>query len=414
MGLFRALSDGFFLLRFGNADKGDPGDVATRVGENGVEFLPPSGGGNPFDQDLNIDDDVEFASVESVGDIGGVVQGFPYFAWNAAAHAFMTTVSPPDLSYPADPSNYYAPSLADAGAGNLSNGVYSYKFTFVTPSGETLPSQATAEVTVVDASANGKVSVPWPSSFDQLYPSATRIYRTEANGSVYKFHSERDYLSGIGPFTDNTADAALGAVAPTVSTAIEPGLSFSGDGAIKAIYSENYQQDMIQLATTGLSASRQIIISPETQQLQGTTLTIYGGGAVNGNGGGLQLHGGDAVGFDLAGFGSTSGGDVFVAGGLGNGSDPSNGGSVRLIPGSKNGASGNNGEVFILDADNNTRIKVEKDGDVVVDSPNWSVSAAGVFACKNPVTAGAGVASTHRVAVVVSGVTYYFLATTVA
>lgn len=79
------------ILLLDDGDIGDAGDVMTREGVGGAAFKPPSGGGaatwgnitgtlanqtdlqaaldaaggNPFDQDLNTDDDVVFGSVET-------------------------------------------------------------------------------------------------------------------------------------------------------------------------------------------------------------------------------------------------------------------------------------------------------------------------------------------------------------
>ncbi len=418
MGLMKSFGP-YLIMLLNDDDKGAPGDVLTRVGEEGLAFSS-GGGGNPFNQNLNTSDSPTFDDLTLTGglavpgSIGAVVAGSdPYFKWDAVQHAFSVTVQPPILTVPSDPTNYYVPTLAGDGAGNLSNGTYRYKFTFVTPSGETLPSTATDAVTVTNNAVNGKVSLPWPFMFDCIYASATRIYRTVANGSAYKFHSEIDYLGSLAPITDNTSDASLGADAPTVSTAIEPGLSFTDDGGLRAIFSPSYGLDVINLVPTR-QGTLAITICPETSQLTGVISYFYGGGAVNGQAGSAYLHGGDVQGTDLQGFGFTQAGDAIVAGGLGNGTNPSHGGNAVLIPGSKSGADGNNGEVRLKDADSNNRVVVDKDGNVIVNAPNWGVTSGGVLAVKNAVTAGVGVASTNRIQIVVDGTTYYLLATTVA
>ncbi len=69
MSRIRAFGQQLILLLKGS-DVGNPGDVLTRVGERDVDFLPPAGG-NPFDQDLNTDDAVAFASVAVGPEVGG-------------------------------------------------------------------------------------------------------------------------------------------------------------------------------------------------------------------------------------------------------------------------------------------------------------------------------------------------------
>lgn len=106
-------------------------------------------------------------------------------------------------------------NLAGAGAGNLSNGVYSYKVTFVTAVGETQAGTASGGVTVADKTVDGKVALTAIPTGNSLVTSR-KIYRTEVDGSAYKL------LATISDnttttYTDNIADGSLGANAPTAN-----------------------------------------------------------------------------------------------------------------------------------------------------------------------------------------------------
>lgn len=106
------------------------------------------------------------------------------------------------------------------GAGNVNAGAHRYLATFVTADGETQGGDVSAAVTVIDAAVNGKVSlsgIPLGGSF----VTARKIYRTAAGGSNYML------LATISDnttttYTDNIADASLGAGAPTSNTTSDP------------------------------------------------------------------------------------------------------------------------------------------------------------------------------------------------
>lgn len=114
-------------------------------------------------------------------------------------------------------------ALAGAGAGNVDNGVHRYLVTFVTTTGETDAGTVSAAVTVADKTANGKVAlsaIPLGSSI----VTSRKIYRTVAGGSTYLL------LATIADnttttYTDNIADASLGAGAPSTNTTSDPLLS---------------------------------------------------------------------------------------------------------------------------------------------------------------------------------------------
>lgn len=108
-------------------------------------------------------------------------------------------------------------ALAGLGAGNLTNGAYTYQVTYVTALGETEAGTTSGTVTVVDATTNGQVAlsaIPVSSSSDV---TSRKIYRTISGGTAYKL------LTTIADnttttFTDNVADGSLGATAPTINT----------------------------------------------------------------------------------------------------------------------------------------------------------------------------------------------------
>jgi uncharacterized phiE125 gp8 family phage protein len=113
---------------------------------------------------------------------------------------------------------------AIAVAGNVDNGVHHYRVTFVTADGETEGGDISS-VTVVDKAVNGKVAVSAiPTGGSAV--TARKLYRTVAagpSGGAYL------YLATIADnttttYTDNTADAGLGAACPTVNTTEDPEL----------------------------------------------------------------------------------------------------------------------------------------------------------------------------------------------
>lgn len=101
-------------------------------------------------------------------------------------------------------------ALAGAGAGNLTNGAYTYKITFVSAGGEERLGTVSNTVTVVDYTTNGKIALTAiPTSVDSKV-TARNIYRTTAGGSVYYYVAQlADNTTTT--YTDNIADASLGA-----------------------------------------------------------------------------------------------------------------------------------------------------------------------------------------------------------
>lgn len=115
-----------------------------------------------------------------------------------------------------------APTVANGAAGTnlLTAGVYRWKVTFVTADGETEAGTTSAALTVDPAAELPPALSAIPTDATAgVTVTARKIYRTVAGGSVYK-------LSGTiannvaTTYTDNIADASLGATAPTTNSAV--------------------------------------------------------------------------------------------------------------------------------------------------------------------------------------------------
>jgi len=118
------------------------------------------------------------------------------------------------------PSAPTAALVSPAAAGNVDNGAHRYLVTYVTADGETQAGVASAAVTVADKTVNGKVLVSGIPLGGALVTSR-KVYRTAAGGSTYLL------LATIADnttttYTDNIADASLGAGAPTTNTTGDP------------------------------------------------------------------------------------------------------------------------------------------------------------------------------------------------
>lgn len=116
-------------------------------------------------------------------------------------------------------------------AGNVENGAHRYLATFVTADGETQAGAVSAAVTVADKTVNGKVeltSIPLGGSL----VTARKLYRTTAGGSTYLLLATlADNTTTT--YTDNTADASLGAGAPSTNTTADAMLRMLISGARK-------------------------------------------------------------------------------------------------------------------------------------------------------------------------------------
>lgn len=120
-------------------------------------------------------------------------------------------------------------ALAGAGAGNVDNGTHSWIVTFVTAGGETTAGATSNVVTVADKTVNGKVSltsVPTGNAF----VTSRKIYRTIAGntGNYLLLTTIADNTTTT--YTDNTADAGLGAASPASNTAIDNRLQMTNAG----------------------------------------------------------------------------------------------------------------------------------------------------------------------------------------
>lgn len=113
--------------------------------------------------------------------------------------------------------------ISPAAAGNVNTGVHRYLCTFVTSAGETQAGDISAAVTVVDSAINGKVSLTAiPLGGGAV--TTRKLYRTVAGGSQYLLLATlADNTTTT--YTDNIADASLGAEAPSVNTTSDPYLS---------------------------------------------------------------------------------------------------------------------------------------------------------------------------------------------
>ncbi len=117
------------------------------------------------------------------------------------------------VTNPTDPSA----ALAGAGAGNIDNGTHYYKVAYFTATGTTEYSDNYIAVTVVDKTTNGKVTVTIPTS-SNANVIGRYIYRSKIANSdpLYLLATINDNTTTS--YTDNTADASLGAVGSGLNT----------------------------------------------------------------------------------------------------------------------------------------------------------------------------------------------------
>lgn len=132
------------------------------------------------------------------------------------------------------PTPYTPPAcitaLAGVGAGLLTNGVYLYKITFATISGESAPGTASDPVTVADYTANGKIALTSIPIAAQTVVTSRKVYRTKADGSIYYYVATiSDNSTTI--FTDNIPDSALTILASD-SSSLPDTVSWKKDGGV--------------------------------------------------------------------------------------------------------------------------------------------------------------------------------------
>lgn len=125
-----------------------------------------------------------------------------------------------------EPAPITAPTVAlisPAVAGNVDNGAHRYLVTFVTADGETEAGAISSSVTVADKTVNGKLALT-AIPLGGAAVTSRKLYRTVAGGSSYLL------LATIADnttttYTDNIADSALGAAAPSTNTTADPELT---------------------------------------------------------------------------------------------------------------------------------------------------------------------------------------------
>lgn len=104
--------------------------------------------------------------------------------------------------------------------GSVTAGAHRYLATFVTADGETQAGEISAAVTVSDAAVNGKIELTAIPLGGALVTSR-KIYRTQASGTTYLLLVTISNNTAT-VYTDNIADASLGAQAPTTNTTSDP------------------------------------------------------------------------------------------------------------------------------------------------------------------------------------------------
>jgi len=105
-------------------------------------------------------------------------------------------------------------------AGNVDVGAHRYRATFVTADGETEGGVVSDVVTVANKTTNGQVSltaIPLGGSA----VTSRKIYRTIAAGTTYLLLTTLSNNTAT-TYTDNIADASLGAACPAVNTTNDP------------------------------------------------------------------------------------------------------------------------------------------------------------------------------------------------
>lgn len=102
-------------------------------------------------------------------------------------------------------------ALAGAGAGNVDNGEHKYVVTFVTADGETVAGTVSGGVTVVDKTVNGQVALSAIPTGRANTVKARKVYRSKVGDLTAFFLLTTISDNTTTTYTDNTADAGLGA-----------------------------------------------------------------------------------------------------------------------------------------------------------------------------------------------------------
>lgn len=147
-------------------------------------------------------------------------------------------------------------------AGNVDNGTHSYKVTFVDPRGETEAGTASVVVTVADRLVNGQVQLTQIPTGDALVTSR-RIYRTVAGNAAPWRLLATLADNTTTTYTDNIADASLGANAP----------STNGTALTVDVASEDASKDELEIgdAARALDGSYRSTVTARKREWKCTT-----------------------------------------------------------------------------------------------------------------------------------------------
>lgn len=191
-----------------------------------------------------------------------------------------------------------APTVALASpavAGNVDDGAHRYRVTFVTADGETEGGTVSGAVTVSDKTVNGKVELTAIPTGGSAVTSR-KIYRTAAAGSTYLFLATLANNTTT-VYTDNIADSALGAEAPSTNSTEDPELVRAIQSAREAVeevmgralitqtwraYLNSFPDDVIGLPFPPLqsvTAIKYVDTSGVTQTLSSSVYTVDTSGA---------------------------------------------------------------------------------------------------------------------------------------
>lgn len=121
-------------------------------------------------------------------------------------------------------------ALAGAGAGNVDNGAHRYLVVFVTAAGKTNAGTPSSVVTIVDKTIDGKVALSGI-QIGSTAVTAREIYRAAGAGAYLLVATIADNTTTV--YTDNIADASLGAGAPTANTTDDPVLNMLAGSATR-------------------------------------------------------------------------------------------------------------------------------------------------------------------------------------
>ncbi len=136
------------------------------------------------------------------------------FNGTPTAATFLSSLSVEQETPPAAPSA----ALAGGGAGNVDDGTHLYAYTCVDDVGETSIGTASAEFTMVDKSADGKVDLTSIAVCVSAQTASRKVYRTAA-GTTTPFKLLTTLAdNSTTTYEDDTADAGLGANSPAANT----------------------------------------------------------------------------------------------------------------------------------------------------------------------------------------------------